>query len=297
MNSSIFFFEETSLVNSLSRQLHIKPCLGVIHYFPDQETSVRINPDDVTRTCLVFASLHHPNKISLPLLFLSKTLREYGAQRVILVAPYLAYMRQDKRFHEGEGITAKYYAQLLSDYFDGLVTVDPHLHRIHDLSDVFSIRSHIAHASPAVAKWVAQNIMDPVLIGPDSESTQWVREVADKINAPFAILEKIRRGDHDVEISVPQSERWLNHKPILFDDIISTGKTMIGTVRHLRRAGLAAPVCIGIHALFNDQTYNELLEVGAERVVTTNSITDKSNAIDLTETVAGSIQSLLSSSL
>lgn len=286
------FYEQDTIANGLSRQLNGNFSRVDIHYFPDQESSVRIVPDDVTQVCIVVASLFHPNLISLPLLFLSETLRDFGAKQIILIAPYLAYMRQDRRFKEGEGITAEYYARLICRYFDALITVDPHLHRIHSLDEVYTIPSHVVHAAPVVAKWIDDNIEQPLLIGPDSESEQWVRDLAQRANIPFVVLQKIRHGDRDVNVSVPQIENWLQHKPVLFDDIISTGKTMIETIKHLKHAGLAAPICIGVHGVFSDEAYPELLNAGAERIVTTNTITHVTNAIDLTQSIAIAIQEL-----
>ena len=76
--------------------------------------------------------------------------------------------------------------------------------------------------------------------------------------------------DREVEV-VPARHRYHRaHTPVLVDDIISTGQTMIET-RHLKRAGLAAPVCLGVHAVFADRAYEDLLAAGAARVVTCNT--------------------------
>lgn len=286
------FADQTLQARTLAHLLSTHYSPVEIHRFPDQECSVRIKAADVTNTCIVVHSLYHPDSVSIPLLFLSETLRDHGAERIILVAPYLAYMRQDKRFNEGEGVTAKYYSRLISQYFDGLITVDPHLHRIHSLEEVYSIPAYVIHAAPVVADWIRDNIEKPLLIGPDSESEQWVRDLAERINIPFVILEKVRRGDRDVEVSVPDIERWQDNKPVLFDDIISTGRTMIQTIHILKDSGLAAPVCIGVHGVFSDTAYADLSTAGAERIITTNSITHKSNAIDLTQSIALMIQGL-----
>ena len=83
----------------------------------------------------------------------SRGSRENGAVQVGLVAPYLPYMRQDKIFSPGEIVSARHFAALLSDHFDWLVTVDPHLHRIANPSDIFSIPAVAVHAATAIARW------------------------------------------------------------------------------------------------------------------------------------------------
>ena len=219
--------------------------------------------------------------------------RDLGAAEVGLVAPYLAYMRQDRRFQPGEAVTSKYFANTLSPWIDWLVTIDPHLHRVTSLSEIYSVRSAVAHAAPAVSAWIKETIPNPVLVGPDSESEQWVSAVAKNAGAPFMVLKKTWRGDRDVEVSVPHIERRRNHTPVLIDDIISTARTMIETVGHLKAAGLAPPVCVGVHAIFADDAYFELQRAGAGRIVTTNTITHESNDIDVAPLLAEGVQYVL----
>jgi ribose-phosphate pyrophosphokinase len=117
-----------------------------------------------------------------------------------------------------------------------------------------------------------------VLIGPDAESRRWVTAVADACDAPFAVLEKTRRGDRDV--SVPGlGAAWAGHTPVVIDDIISTGRTMLEATKQVRAAGAAPAICIGIHAVFADSVQQDLLAAGASRVITCNTIAHASNAI------------------
>ena len=111
-------------------------------------------------------------------LMLARILKDEGARRVGLVAPYLPYMRQDHIFHPGEGLTSLYFADLISRHFDWLVTVDPHLHRYPDLSAVYSIPSVHVRASTTFAGWIRDSVVSPAIVGPDSESAQWVEEIA-----------------------------------------------------------------------------------------------------------------------
>ena len=261
----------------------------VLRPFPDGESYVRVETPVGGREVVLVCTLDRPDDKLLPLLFLAATARDLGATSVGLVAPYLAYMRQDRRFNEGEGVTSAYFASLLSRAFDWLVTVDPHLHRRGSLTEIYSIPTEVVHAAPRVAEWIRGSVRRPLLIGPDAESAQWVAAVADLAGAPSVVLEKVRRGDRDVSVAVPDVERWREHTPVLVDDIISTARTMIETVRHLGSAGLAAPVCVGVHAVFAAGAYDELRGAGAKTVVTCNSIPHVSNAIDLSGDVARAV--------
>ncbi|MEX2524850.1 MAG: ribose-phosphate diphosphokinase [Gammaproteobacteria bacterium] len=269
------------LACSLADRIGCDYGVASVHEFPDGETGVRIDPALAEGSVLVVASLNAPNPKIIPLLFLSRVLRDYGAERVLLAAPYLAYMRQDTRFREGEGISAGYFADLVSAHFDGLVTVDTHLHRIRNLDEIYRIPALNVHAAPAVAEWVIRNVNQPLLIGPDSESEQWVAEAAGFSDMPWMVLEKIRRGDEDVEVSIPDAEPWRAHTPVLVDDIISTGGSMAAIIRHLQRAGMKPPVCVAVHGIFAGNAEEELIRAGASHIATTNTVEHTTNEIDI----------------
>ncbi|WP_409525415.1 ribose-phosphate pyrophosphokinase [Nitrincola sp. MINF-07-Sa-05] len=259
--------------------------------FPDGESYLRVHDDCADKDIVVFCNLFHPDDKLLRLLFLADTLRELGARRLCLITPYLAYMRQDKRFHAGECVSSRPFAALLSRAFDCLVTMDPHLHRYHDLSELYSLSARAITAAPLIANWIKNRIPQPLLIGPDSESEQWVSEVARLADAPFQILEKERRGDYDVTVSSPELEPYLKHTPVLVDDIISSGKTMLNTLQHLRLAGMPRATVIGVHGIFAGDAYQNLS--AQADVITTDCIPHVSNAIDTATALAEATLDLL----
>lgn len=265
---------------------------AVFHRFPDGETYVRFESDVRGATVWLVCTLDRPDPKFIPLMIAAETARDLGAGRVGLIAPYLAYMRQDARFRPGEAVSSAYFARVLSCVVDALVTVDPHLHRRSSLAEIYSIPTAVVHASRTVAAWLRDNVDRPVIVGPDAESEQWVADVAAQAGAPHIVLAKVRRGDRDVQVSVPDVAMWTGYTPVLVDDIVSTARTMIETVGHLRAAQMTPPVCIAVHAIFADDAYTSLLKAGASRVVTTDTITHKSNAINLTTQVAAAAASL-----
>jgi len=275
-----------SIALRLSRSMDATLGTVDVHTFPDGESYVRIDADVASRDVAIVASLHEPNERLLEILFLADAARESGAKRVGLIAPYLAYLRQDARFHRGEAITARTVASILSARVDWLVTVDPHLHRFASLSELFTIPALDVHAGPEVGRWIARNVDAPFIIGPDAESRQWVERIAKAAGAPFTVLSKIRRGDSDVIERVPDLAAYRSSTPVLVDDIISTGQTMIATVRHLRDQGMKPPVCVATHAVFAADADAQLQAAGAARVVTTNTILHQTNGIDVVPTIA-----------
>lgn len=265
----------------------------IIRSFPDEETYIKINTDVKNRHVIFIASLNHPNNKLLPLIFAASTAKDLGAKKIGLVAPYLAYMRQDKQFNPGEGVTSTYFASLLSRYYDWLITVDPHLHRRHSLDEIYTTSNYVLNATEAISRWIKQNVMNPFLIGPDKESEQWVSSIAQKSKAPFVILEKIRKDDYSVEISLPHIEEYKNHTPVIVDDIISTGRTMIETIKQLKNLQMKSPICIGVHAVFAGNAYEELLKSGASKVITCNTIAHVSNVIDLSDMIVKTVKDII----
>lgn len=264
-----------------------------VRRFPDGEASLRYLSSPAGRDIVLVCTMDRPDEKFLALYLAASIARELGAARVGLVVPYLPYMRQDARFHDGEGITSAHFAKLVSTFCDCLVTVDPHLHRHHDLSEIYRIPTRVAHASPDISRWIMQNLEHPVVIGPDEESEQWVAEVAKAAGCPYTVLQKVRHGDREVDVSVPQPELLRGMTPVLVDDIVSTARTMIAATAHLHAAGLAAPVCIGVHALFAGDAYAALQAAGVARIVSCNTVSHPTNAIDLSAAVAASVPALL----
>lgn len=263
-----------------------------LHRFPDGESLVTLPNDIVGKELAIVATLRDPDALALPLRFAAATARELGATRVGLIAPYLGYMRQDRRFTPGQAVSAPLFARFLGESFDWLVTVDPHLHRIARLEDVFPMPAiHVATA-PLVAAWIADELPDAVLLGPDSESQQWVAEVAKLAGRPYEVLRKQRRGDRAVDITVPTSADLQRCRPVILDDIASSGRTMSQAVERVVAAGGAAPVCILIHAVFADDAHDDIRAAGAARIVTTDTIPHLSNAISVAGILASAIATI-----
>ncbi|WP_447954075.1 ribose-phosphate diphosphokinase [Sphingopyxis chilensis] len=261
--------------------------------FPDGESYVRLLTPVAGRDVMALCTLDRPDEVTLSLLFFAAAAREQGARRLGLVAPYLGYMRQDRAFQPGEAVTSATYAALLSNAFDWLATVDPHLHRYPDLSAVYTIPTVAATAAKPIADWIRREVKNPILIGPDVESAQWIERVARLADAPFLVFEKARRGDRDVVVTPRSLESFPGGAPVIVDDIVSSARTMIEAARLVRAAGLGAPVCVGVHAVFAEDAYAALAASGAARVVTVNTVAHSSNEIEIADELHAAIAGML----
>ena len=284
--------DHPSLAQAVAEQLGCECLIPEQRQFPDGEFYFRLDVDVSGEDIVLFCHLHQPNEKALAIWLMAGHLREMGAARVGLVAPYLAYMRQDIRFHPGECVTSRYFARLLNASVDFLITVDPHLHRYHSLSEIYQIPSRVIHANPLIARWIASEITDAVIIGPDEESAQWAQEVAQLAGCPVQVLTKTRHGDRDVEIHIPDIASLKDRQPVLVDDIISTGRTLIETAQGLVAQGLRPPVCIGVHAVLSPGAEEALNSAPIARWLTCNSIPHRSNAVDLASDLAAAIREM-----
>ncbi|HHF0526898.1 TPA: ribose-phosphate pyrophosphokinase [Legionella anisa] len=282
-------FERSELSKTLIERLDVEVGDVTVHCFPDQEWYIKINSDIKNRDIIVVTSFNQPDEKILPLYFFAQTAKELGVAQMGLIAPYLAYLRQDTQFHPGEGVTSRYFANLLSQSFHWLMTIDPHLHRYKSLSEIYAIPTLVVHATDAISRWIQKHINHPVIIGPDMESEQWVAEIAKKADAPYTILEKVRHGDKKVTVSIPKIPNIHSFSPVLVDDIIATGRTMVQTVLHLKNMGIKSVTCIGVHALFAEDAYTVLLDTKIAQIITCNTIHHETNEIDMSSIIVDAL--------
>ncbi|MAD44244.1 MAG: phosphoribosylpyrophosphate synthetase [Oceanospirillaceae bacterium] len=281
-----------ALAESLARQLiaegrdcRILACES--RHFPDGELYFNLPENVAGADVIVLCHLHQPSDKTLALWFMAHHLKDMGAARVGLVAPYLAYMRQDIRFQPGECLTSRYFADLINQSFDYLITVDPHLHRYKSLDEIYRIPAFALHATDLIGDYLKTQVNNPLVVGPDEESEQWASEVAAVAGCDYLVLRKTRSGDRDVAIHIPDVQKYADHQPVLVDDIISTGRTMLRTAEELVQQGLKEPLCIGVHAVFSaggegqKPALQEMQEGPVAGIVTCNCIPHASNAIDI----------------
>lgn len=263
-----------------------------LHRFPDGESLVRL-PVDLPEHVIVCRSLNQPNDKLIELLLCARTAREHGARRITLVAPYLCYMRQDIANRPGEAVSQRIVGQMLAELFDDVITVDPHLHRISRLDQAIPLANAVSlSASREIGEFLKRRLDSAILLGPDSESEQWVSGIASKIGFDFAVADKIRRGDRDVEITLP--ERDFNKQDVVIvDDMASTGRTMAQTIGLLQNAGANAVYAAITHPLFCGDAEAHIREAGVEEIWSTDSIEHPTSCIRLESLLSTAVESIL----
>lgn len=262
------------------------------HRFPDGENRLTL-PPGLPEHIIFCRSLDQPNEKLLELLLTARTALELGAKRLTLVAPYLCYMRQDKAFQPGEAVSQRIVGAFLADLFDDVVTVDPHLHRIQYLEQAVPAKQAVTLTATALmAEFLTGRLHDPVLLAPDSEAEQWVAAVAQPGQLAYGVCNKLRRGDREVEIDLPEINLQ-GRCVVLVDDVASSGRTLAVTAGKCLAESAASVDVLVTHALFADDAKHQLLEAGVRNIWSTDSISDESNVIALRELLGAAVANLV----
>jgi ribose-phosphate pyrophosphokinase len=270
---------------NLADTLKIEYACVDIHRFPDGESKLTL-PQSLPNTIAFCRSLNQPNSKLIELLIATQTARQYGAQEIILVAPYLCYMRQDIAFNPGEAVSQKIIGKFLAEHFDAVITVDAHLHRINDLHEAVPVSQAInLSAAELIGEYVKAHVENPLLLGPDEESKQWVQSAAETGDFSYGVALKKRMGDRSVKISLPDMS-FARRNVVIIDDMASTGQTIIETAKQLFQQKAQYVYCAVTHALFYEQVTERMHQAGIQTVWSTDSVQHPTNSISLATLLA-----------
>lgn len=287
MSAPFHVFPDTAAFGAaLARAARRRTVPVAVHRFPDGESLVRVQTP-VGRHVVLVRALADPNSRLVETLLAADALRRAGARRVTLVAPYLSYMRQDAVFHPGEPVSQRVVGRLLGDAFDGVLTVEAHLHRVRRLAEVIPGRSRSLSAAPALAAWLRRRGRDWLIVGPDEESAPWVRAIARGAGSRFVVGRKVRHGDRAVSVEVSGEVRGA--RAVVVDDIASSGATITAAARALRAGGVASVDAIVSHAIFAPGAEARIRAAGVRRLLSCDTLPHRTNAIGVAALVAAAL--------
>jgi len=284
----LHFEEDQASATRIAQAAQLHTACIARHRFPDGELKLRLPPELPTRVVLL-RTLNDPNEKLVELLLVAQTARLLGATHLTLVAPYLAYMRQDIAFQAGEVISQRVVGGFLASLFDAIITVDPHLHRISTLQEAVPLKqATVLSGAPLLADLIASQRDKPLLVGPDEESAQWVAQAAVRHGFDHGVCHKIRRGDKDVRIALPNMA-VAGRAVVLLDDVASSGHTLAGAAALLLAAGAASVDVAVTHALFAGDAMHIILQAGVGQVWSTDCISHPSNAVSMASSIADAL--------
>jgi len=267
----------------LAKKLKAKYSPLTISAFPDDDIYMKYNTDVKGKKVVIVHSFQPHSDMSLfDIIWAAETAKDLGAKKVILVAPYLAYMRQDKRFNPGEAISSKIMAKHLNSCLDKIITIDTHLHRYKSLKNIFTISAKNLTANNLIAAYIKKNFHDVVIIGPDWESYQWAESIAKQVGVEATVLRKTRFSSRKVKVKMIKPIPIKGKSVIIVDDIISTGHTIAEAAKQAHKLGARTITAIGVHGLFVEDAVSKLVKAGVNKITSTNCIAHPSNKIDVT---------------
>ena len=289
--SLLYFEDEAPFALRLAEAAGVTAQIVQRHRFPDGELKLQLPPSLPSRV-VILRGLNNPNEKLVELLLTATTARELGATHLTLVAPYLGYMRQDMAFQPGEVVSQRIVGQFIASMFDALITVDPHLHRVATLEEAAPVRRGVVlSGAPLLGDLIAQQHTHPFLMGPDNESAQWVAQAAKRHGFDHAVCQKIRHGDHAVEIELPKVD-VRGRAVVLLDDVASSGRTVARASALLLAEGAASVDVAVTHALFAGDAFQVLLNAGVSRVWSTDCIAHHTNSVSVVPAIAHVLMNL-----
>jgi len=248
--------------------------------FPDDEFYVRLL-DDIAGEDVLIVHTAYPDPKIVELLLMQDAVHDAGAKKITVVLPYFGYSRQDKRFEEGEAISARAVAQHISMHADCVITVDPHKEHILKF---FTVPAYSCSAVPTIAQYLKEKNINFVL-APDKGAKERAKEAATLIDCEYDYLEKIRIDGTTVKITPKKLDAHGKHVAII-DDIISTGGTMANSIKELKKQGAKTVSIACTHGLFVGGAKEKLLSADCDEIISTDTIETEFSKVSAADCIA-----------
>jgi ribose-phosphate pyrophosphokinase len=255
-----------TIAEDLSKNLKIPIANTISKRFPDDELYVRII-DDVSKEHVIIIQTTYPDYNIIELFLLQNAAEEADAKEISVIIPYFGYARQDTKFKNGEPISAKALANLISLNADRVITVDPHKEHILDF---FSTNAYSASAVPEIAKYLKEKNID-LILAPDKGALERAKQASKIIGCDFDYMDKTRIDGTTVEIK-PKKLNAQNKNVAIIDDIISTGGTMALSIQELKKHGAKKVSVACTHGLFAGDAIKKLNSAGCDEIISTDTI-------------------------
>jgi ribose-phosphate pyrophosphokinase len=264
----------------LSKILRAPLAKTISKRFPDEEFYFRIL-DDIKNKAVVIVQTTYPDPNLVELFLMQNAAEEAGAKKITVVIPYFGYARQDTKFQEGEAVSAKALARLISLNADEVITIDPHKEHILDF---FSTKAKSGTAVPEIASYLKEKNIDMVL-APDKGAKNRAKRAAEIINCDFDYMQKTRIDGSTVEMKPKQLDAK-NKTVAIIDDIISTGGTMALAIKELKGQGAKKVFVACTHGLFASDAIKKLSSAGCDEIISTDTIQNEYSTVHTASCIA-----------
>lgn len=253
--SVVGFKDEAPLVKRVAKLLDVKPSFVRQGKYRAGEMKL-VGPAKPAREAVVAACVTESPESLLRVLSLAHELRHAGAKHLTLLAPWIAYGRQDRATHPGEEPMGLMVGKLLSSMFDRIVTLDA-----HSPAFVESFKGRLVNVLP----WMALQAGGVDLVAaPDHGAIERASLAADALGVPFIVVEKKRSGKKTTAKLQPGT-RVKGAHILMVDDMADSGGTLKAAARALKKAGASRVEAVVSHA-FDASVLRKALALETESV-------------------------------
>ena len=279
-----------NLANRLASELKAKFIPVVFKKFPDGESYVRIESDVQGEDVAIVQTTSPPQDERMMQLFLTASAaKDNGAKKITAVVPYFAYSRQDKIFLPGEAFSAKTVVDLLkASGVTQIITVNAHN---PTALKHFTIPTKDLSAIPLLAKhFVDEGFEGAVSLSMGKKGLATAKEAASVLKGAADYV-PTQRDRHTGKATI--EEKPLNVKgkvAIIFDDIISSGGTMIKAVAHTKRQGANKVYAACVHPLLIADSKEKIIQNGADAIIGTDSVPSPVSVVSVAPVIAEALR-------
>jgi ribose-phosphate pyrophosphokinase len=254
--------------------------------FPDGESYVRIEGSVKGKeVALIQTTYPQPDKRIVELLLLIDALKDLGATRVKVVAPYMAYARQDTRFRDGEAVSiATLFKLIESAGCDEFCTVD--VHKEFSLG-AFKIRAKNLYASEVIIGYLrGLGLERPFILSPDKGALSIASRIGMALGVDFGNFEKTRDRITGAITVTGEKVDARGRDVVIVDDMISTGGTIANACKILREGGARRVIAVCSHPLLVSGAYERMKAAGIDEVLGTDTVESEVSRISVAPLIA-----------
>ncbi|WP_147635463.1 ribose-phosphate diphosphokinase [Risungbinella massiliensis] len=259
------------LAEQIASALHIE--LGKVQINRFKSGEIYVHYEESVRNCDIFLvqTFSHPiNENIMELLIMADAAKRASARSITAVIPYFAYARQEKKDAPREPITGKMIADLLANVgIDRVITFDLHAPAIQGFFNIPV--DHLTMIDSITEYLLQKGITNPVVVSPDAGRAKAAEKLATYLDAPFAIMMKKRPAHNAARVTHIIGEVE-GRTPIIIEDMIDTGGTIVSVVEHLQAKGANPAYICATHPVFSANAVERLIHPAIQEVVVADTL-------------------------
>ncbi|WOF17352.1 ribose-phosphate diphosphokinase [Methanoplanus sp. FWC-SCC4] len=248
--------------------------------FPDGELYVKTGIVD--SETVIIASITDSDSFIQTLLLIDACV----GSDVTLVIPYMGYARQDKKFNDGEPVSARAIARALSNGINRVYTINIHEKAVLDF---FSVPAEDLSLAPFIGDYISSmNLENPLILAPDKGAAEFAKDVSENTGLECDYLHKTRLSGTEVRME-PKNLPALDRCVVIVDDIISTGGTLATATGMLKEQGATEVHAICVHGVFAAGGFAKLSAGGPASVISSDTIESASSKVSVAECIKSAL--------